>query len=147
MDMIQWDDRFLVGISEIDRQHRDFIKLINRLLIINGTGASEVLAKRMLMELVKYAEYHFISEENIMLILQYEGMDAQHLEHQRIIGVLNGKVSGYLRQTETLEGLLGYLVEWFITHTTTEDRKIGLHAVNRKQVGADIEPVINPALP
>jgi hemerythrin len=146
MDAITWDDRFLVGIGEIDRQHRDFIKLINRLLIVHRTGGSEILAKRMLTELIAYAEYHFVSEENIMFIVQYDGLDAQHQEHEHLLSVLRDKVAGYAKHQETLENLLTYLLEWFIRHTTTEDRKIGAHAAHKK-IGADGEHPIDAAAP
>lgn len=127
MEAIVWKDEYLVGVREIDRQHLDLVKLINRLLIIHRTGDAPPLVKRLLLEIVKFAEYHFVSEENIMLITRYPGFDRQHAEHERIIQVLHERIRKYTHQEETVDDLLGFLVTWFIGHTTIEDRLIGDH--------------------
>lgn len=130
MDAIVWKDDYLVGVREIDRQHQDLVKLINRLLIIHRTGDAPSLVKRLLMEIVKFAEYHFISEENIMIITRYPGFEQQRAEHDRIIGELQARTAAYLEGQESVDGLLTYLVTWFVGHTVHEDKRIGVHVNN-----------------
>jgi hemerythrin len=125
MDLIHWDDKYLVGVEEIDRQHKEFMKLINRLQIVQKGGKGEPMAKRLLLELVKYADYHFVSEENLMLIIHYPEHEEQHREHDKLMKELDRRIVHYGRKAETLEELLEYLHRWFATHTTEEDRKIG----------------------
>lgn len=127
MEAIVWKDEYLVGVREIDRQHQDLVKLINRLLIIHRTGDAPLLVKRLLLEIVKFAEYHFISEENIMIITRYPGFDQQHAEHEHIIAELQKRIDDFVHGHETVDGLLTYLVTWFIGHTTKEDKRIGVH--------------------
>ena len=38
MKQMIWKDEYLTGVEEIDLQHKDFVKLINRLNIIQGYG-------------------------------------------------------------------------------------------------------------
>ncbi len=142
MDAIVWKDDYLVGVREIDRQHQDLVKLINRLLIIHRTGDAPPLVKRLLMEIVKFAEYHFISEENIMIITRFPGLDDQIAEHDRIIADLQRRIARYLEGGETVDGLLTYLVTWFVSHTVKEDKRIGAYINGTDQHGSAVQAAI-----
>jgi hemerythrin len=72
-------------VEEIDRQYKDFLKLINRLNILHGKGDPPVLISRFLRELGAYAAYHFVSEENIMVLLKYPDLSRQEAEHQKLL--------------------------------------------------------------
>lgn len=64
MSEFGWKEIYSVGVEEIDQQHKDFLKLINRLNILQGKGDPPLLISRYLRELGAYAAYHFASEEN-----------------------------------------------------------------------------------
>jgi hemerythrin len=74
MHQIEWKDDYLTGIEEIDTQHKGFVKLINRLSIVQEFGNKKAIAVRLLNELGKYIEYHFASEENIMFLTKYSAL-------------------------------------------------------------------------
>jgi hemerythrin len=74
-----------------------------------------------------YAAYHFVSEENIMYLTRYPDLPRQEAEHGRLLGSFQEKVKGYEEGRIPLEGLIQFLVDWFVSHSTEEDRKIGLH--------------------
>jgi len=38
MDTVVWKESYSIGIPEIDQQHRDFVRLINRLAILHNSG-------------------------------------------------------------------------------------------------------------
>jgi hemerythrin len=48
MHQIEWKDDYLTGIEEIDRQHKDFVKLINRLSIVQEYGDKKAIAVHLL---------------------------------------------------------------------------------------------------
>jgi hemerythrin len=81
MRQIEWIDDFSTGVEEIDRQHKDFVKLINRLNIVQEHGNKKAIAVRLLNELGKYVEYHFASEENIMFLTRYPALERQQQAH------------------------------------------------------------------
>jgi hemerythrin len=132
MSEFGWRVTYSVGVEEIDRQHKDFLKLINRLNILHGKGDPPDLIWRFLQELGAYAAYHFISEENIMVLLKYPGLSRQEVEHQKLLEVFNQKAKDYRAGSEGVDSLLHFLMDWFIAHTTLEDQKIGDHLRQRK---------------
>ena len=64
--MIEWNSDYLVGVDEIDLQHQYFAKLINRIEAKIPSIAHTDVHSPLLTELIYYARFHFLSEENIM---------------------------------------------------------------------------------
>ena len=127
MEDLVWDESYNIGIEEIDRQHMEFIKLLRRFDFGLQNTAPVTLQLRILTELVKYADYHFSSEENIMHLTSYADLAVQQEEHRRILKWLGRRVEGYSRSPQTGTQLAGFLYAWFIDHTQAEDRKIAVH--------------------
>ncbi len=127
MHKISWKDEYMTGVEEIDRQHQDFIKLINRLNIIQGYGDNLEYAKRLMSEVGKYAEYHFISEENIMYLTQYPHLERQQKAHKALLSKYRQWMESYNNRKEVIEDIIKYLEAWFANHTIGEDKKIGEH--------------------
>jgi hemerythrin len=121
---IVWKDTYSVGVEEIDRQHQDFIKLIRRIQIIHEKGDPKDLMVRIIEELGAYAKYHFVSEENIMYLIRYPDLPRQESEHRKLIEAFQKKVKGYEEDEISLDGLIQFLLNWFVEHTTEEDKKI-----------------------
>ena len=60
-DKIEWNDEYLLGILEIDNQHKKLVAIANELFDIT-TGNSEVYKLEMskvLKKLTDYTVYHF----------------------------------------------------------------------------------------
>jgi hemerythrin-like metal-binding protein len=119
-----WDDKYVIGIEEIDRQHMDFVKLVRRFNIGTQKGIPVAVQLRILQELLKYADYHFTSEENIMLFTKYPDLRVQQSEHSKLLNSLDRRIDNYKRAPDHGELLSDFLWEWFVTHTQVEDRKI-----------------------
>ena len=64
--MIFTDD-YLIGIPEIDKQHKHLFELIAEVdQSLEDNADPNVIASRMLYELKEYARYHFSTEEAYM---------------------------------------------------------------------------------
>jgi hemerythrin len=127
MKQLVWDQTFEIGVQEIDLQHKEFIKLLRRFNLGFQNEVPLTMQLRILEELIKYAEYHFCSEENIMLITRYPGVGAQQAEHGKLLVALTRKVEGYKRSPGSGEQLADFLYHWFVSHTQVEDRKFAAH--------------------
>jgi hemerythrin len=132
MSKFSWKETYSVGVEEIDRQHKDFLKLINRLNILHEKGDPPALISRYLRELGAYAAYHFVSEENIMVLVKYPGLSRQEAEHQKLLEAFSQRVKDYQAGSEGVDLRLQFLMDWFVSHTSLEDRKIGDHLSQRK---------------
>jgi len=120
---VAWNDEYCIGIEEIDRQHIDFIKLLNRFNIVFCSGSHIYLQDRILLEISKYFEYHSVSEENLMIISGYPDMEAHKHAHDIFNKALEGKryaiKNGSINGSDIIKHLYNH---WFLHHTQKEDR-------------------------
>jgi hemerythrin len=112
-------------VDEIDTQHRDFVKLINRIQMAHTERYSSDLKNRMAWELWNYAQYHFFSEENLMMLIKYPDLALQQEEHQKLLDLLRGKVKEVEKGQGDLTSLIEFVFHWFKNHTLQLDKKIG----------------------
>lgn len=121
--MLEWNPDYLTGIDEIDFQHQYFVKLINRIESKLASIALDHGQSPLLNELVLYARFHFLSEENFMVEAAYPGLE-EHLKlHQQLIQELNNELQ-MLEQDMTEPGhFVEMLGNWFRDHTLVEDQK------------------------
>lgn len=121
--MLEWNPSYLTGIDEIDLQHKYFLMLINRIESrITSSGLSEG-HNPLLAELVYYAQFHFLSEENIMAEAGYPDLADHKLLHTELIEQLNNEI--LMLESKMVEPLhiVKMLSDWFNDHTLIEDKK------------------------
>jgi hemerythrin len=133
MHHIQWKEEYMTGVEEIDSQHKDFVKLINRLNIIQGYGDSLEYALRLMMEVGKYADYHFTCEENLMYLTKCPHLELQQKEHEALLREYREWVQRYESHGVIIDDLIKYLEGWFAKHTVEEDKKIGQYLQSQKK--------------
>jgi hemerythrin len=132
MTALTWKDEYSIGIEEIDKQHMDFVKLMNRFVVLFESRAHLRLQDRILLELHKYSEYHFVSEENLMIIYKYPEMANHEQEHKVLLKTFQNKVSGLREGRVNGTDLIKYLASWFLQHTQEEDRRFAQY-INQRQ--------------
>ncbi len=124
MGDIEWKEKYSVGIHRIDYQHRYFAELINWLnKTLPSTGDLE-LRRLYVKEVVQYAQFHFISEENFMQAIGYDEAEAHTKLHNQLIERLSDHVVRFQFDGEDTPEFMRFLEEWFIEHTVNEDKKI-----------------------
>ncbi|HVN71462.1 MAG TPA: bacteriohemerythrin [Desulfomonilia bacterium] len=133
MHQIEWKDEYLTDVDEIDLQHKSFVKLINRLNIVHDFNNKKAIAIRILSEIEKYAQYHFISEENIMFLTRYPAIDRQQQAHAALLDEFIHRVQSYMNDKGTIEDIIIFLEAWFVRHTVEEDKKIGTYIKDTKK--------------
>jgi len=138
MAYLDWQDRFSIGIEEIDNQHKKIIEMINRLdkSRIDGNFGSEVNV--VLVQLVKYSMEHFKYEEDLMQRMKFADAEKHRELHaeltEQIVVLLRRVKQGY--NINVFE-VISILKSWMIDHIRKEDRKFGKHV----QMLSQKEPV------
>lgn len=127
MKDLRWDDRFNVGHPRIDHEHQVFLDLIRSVHRAAEDGATAERVHRLLTEVRKYADFHFYSEENLMLDCAYPDYEAHRGEHQRLLASLDDKLQRYRGGALGLADLVEFLFTWFALHTTGSDKKIAAY--------------------
>ncbi len=63
MALMQWNEKMSVGMTELDADHKELIKVINQLGTIAEDEARQSAIRQSLFGLLRYAEYHLAREE------------------------------------------------------------------------------------
>jgi hemerythrin len=128
MKDLELDQVLLVGIDEIDDDHRRLVELFNMLNHAVAESVSPDYLAAILEELVNCTVWHFSHEERLMLKYGYEGYADHKKEHEALISSVrelqkNVLKAGILVANEDLE----YLEGWLTGHILSNDMKLGAH--------------------
>lgn len=125
--MFVWDTKYEIGNELIDSQHRVFVLLLNKLAINVARGTNREYLFRVLNELKKYAEFHFLSEENLMYECQYPGIKAHEQIHSGILVDLNLLLERVAQDRAYPEEVVNFIKNWIFNHIAHEDKRIAEH--------------------
>lgn len=128
MAYIDWTEEFSVNVREIDAHHKkllDYINILHQSLLDNkGSEAQKIIVDGM----VDYTDFHFTSEERLMLRHNYPRYQKHKLEHGKFTAMaldlqkrING--SGFVL---TLE-ILAFLKNWLQEHILVSDKEFSQH--------------------
>ena len=122
--MIEWDDKYCVGIKRIDNDHKRYIDTLNKLILLKKNNETPDGIKQVLREMTNYVLTHFKTEETYMLEINYPEYQNHKNEHHdfamKIISYLDKVVNGeYEIACEILEDLKS----WLVNHIQSTDLK------------------------
>jgi methyl-accepting chemotaxis protein/hemerythrin len=123
-EYMPWSKELELGVSLIDDQHKQLIKLINELYNGIQDNKGKVILEKILDDLVQYTVYHFDTEEDIFRKYGYSG----EKEHVQIHENLKATVSELKQKVQSGEAVIGFnvisfLENWIKNHILIEDRK------------------------
>ena len=78
------DERLVTCNEMIDRQHKEMIDKINKLLDSCETRKDKVVAVKTLDYLADYTEFHFSEEEKLQESINYPGIAEHKKEHDKL---------------------------------------------------------------
>jgi hemerythrin len=120
----EWKPAYETGHQRIDFEHRIFLDLIIQIEAELTADAPVEKIGRRLTELYKYADFHFYSEESIMIDLSFPGIEEHRKIHTALLEELSRFILSMSIDLIRQNDLIGFLVQWFSNHTTREDIKI-----------------------
>ena len=129
--MYQFTEDCLIGVDQIDNEHRRLFELVNEvanLLIKNDINRSDVNA--VLMELDEYAVMHFKHEEEYMQQINDPELSKQKEQHQKFVLKVREIIQGDLEtknDKETLTNVVEYVARWLFSHILSSDTMIGVY--------------------
>ena len=130
-DVFVWDRQFETGISEIDRQHRKLVQLINtlgRMLVVETE--TEFFVKSLFGvfdELADYVDYHFRFEEELMGRYHCDkehGDTHKHAHVEFIRQITEARGAANQHPAEVTGRTLTFLSKWLMTHIVGTDMRM-----------------------
>lgn len=121
---IPWEDKYSIGINEMDNEHKELLRKINTLIKAMNTNKGITKAFNDLKE---YTLYHFEDEEKLMREINYPSYESHKRVHEKL-------VSNVLKfESQLMEGkldraqLASFLKNWLFTHIMGIDVKYAAH--------------------
>lgn len=139
-DPIEWNDKLVTGVAEIDKQHRVLVDAINDANVRLMADHDIALVEQITKDLLSYAIYHFETEEDLMQQFGYQETSAedaalhqkQHREFSaQVIAVRDGLRDG---RSISREDLLSFLNGWLVNHIMSTDQRLGAF-IRQKRAG------------
>ena len=119
-----WEDKYSVGVVEIDNQHKRMFVVINELLDAIDTNTTSEHLMDIIESLVKYKIFHFETEEKYFRDFNYDGADDHIAKHHEFNDKLNALKAKYPQPTvEFAFELVDFLEDWLIYHLMVVDQK------------------------
>lgn len=124
-----WQEEFNIGVSSIDREHRQLLRIINKLFALRQEEKDNQWACQEAIKFFKtHAIRHFADEEEYMESIGYEGLEQHKRVHKGFRENTLPALEQELKRTEyspdAVDHFLGVCAGWLIGHTLTEDRAI-----------------------
>lgn len=121
---LAWRPEFETGYYRIDWEHRVFLDLVAELVREADGDAEHSFVLRLVHELYKYADFHFFSEERVMVKVRHPEYDHHRLAHKALLEELRVFADSMAMDRFQIQPMARFLVRWFVTHTANEDHKL-----------------------
>ena len=122
IDKMEWDQKFSVGIDEIDTHQKKMFELFNSLIEMKQQKIDTKAYTNMISEIHDYSKLYFSSEEKILKKRGYPDYESHTKCHRQFIRSsisLRREIAEDLNNL-TLEVILE-MRDWLVNHIETSD--------------------------
>lgn len=127
--MYQFTDDCLLGVEELDNEHRRLFQMINEAISLSSqTEDVTRIAQNLLLNVKDYANTHIAHEEAYMEKIHDPELPLQKKQHAIFVEKINGfslDMASPEATKASLNELLVYLVRWLYNHILSSDMMIG----------------------
>lgn len=128
MSKLEWQERYSVGVDEIDADHHEMVSIINKLDDLMSCGKTRDGLPSIMGRLVDYTHGHFQREEALMAQYRYPGIDLHRQAHEEFIAKFSDIQTALLQGNYAVSiTLFSLLQNWLIDHIMVADRNLGKH--------------------
>lgn len=124
MAFFTWDQKYVLGVADIDGQHQRLVAMMEELHEAMRAGKGADILDKIIMKLRTYTMTHFLAEEKRMQEVNYPDYAHHKNQHQEFIS----KITEFQRhRAENKVGLsmnvMNFLKEWLVNHIMGTDKK------------------------
>ena len=126
MAVLNWEEKYSVGVRELDSQHKQLIAILNELYDAMQSQKTNDILGQIISKLINYTKVHFTSEERYMTQYNYPDLASQKREHaaftEKVLAFQEAFNSG---RTSLSVSVTSFLKDWLVNHISGSDKKYG----------------------
>lgn len=127
--MLDWHERYEVGVESIDHAHREIFRVINRLhKMVHMGGNTQWAAAEAVKYLRTYVVKHFEDEEAFMRSINFRDYEAHKAIHDgmrhRIVPRLYSRMENRKYSEDAIHQFLDICGKWMSRHIIGHDREL-----------------------
>ncbi|MDR2068710.1 MAG: bacteriohemerythrin [Spirochaetaceae bacterium] len=137
--LVEWDDRYSVGIPLVDEQHKELVNMTNALYeaCLAGDEAARAYFLQAIHGTVDYVKYHFAAEEKILENVRYPDIIEHKRAHESFVKKIFEDVKSFEAGKKFVPNVfVRYLKDWILTHIAVEDKRYAEYIFSLKKQGA-----------
>ncbi|MBF0343128.1 MAG: hemerythrin family protein [Nitrospirae bacterium] len=123
MAFIDWSSKIAVNVTEIDKQHKKLVDIVNELYSAMTGGKGAAVMGKVLTELIDYTKYHFATEEKMIVQYKYSDNNTHKSEHDKLTKqVLDLKKQFDEGKMVVTVEVMNFLKNWLGEHILNKDK-------------------------
>ena len=123
----RWNASLETGQMLMDLEHRLLFLLFRRLDVAVKTGHPRAAVNHIVNEVIRFVEFHFVSEENIMRETGYPELLEHQALHAELLATLRVHASKVVGHSELPADLLAFINRWQVEHIAYHDQHMALY--------------------
>lgn len=124
MAFFEWNEKYSVGVRELDAQHKQLIAILSELYEAMQAGKANDVMGQIINKLVNYTKTHFSTEEKYMSQYGYPDLAAQQREHavftDKVLKFKEDFDSGRMSMSVSVTS---FVKDWLVNHISVSDKK------------------------
>lgn len=127
--MPEWEERYSIGVEQIDAAHRELFSVITRLRNTLSThGNTRWTATEIVKYFKNYVLKHFAEEERFMLSVGFKDYEQHKAIHDGMRDKILPKLVSYLESSEYSDEAIDQFCiigeQWLSKHILRQDREL-----------------------
>lgn len=125
MSFFVWDERYRLGVNQIDADHGRLIFLVNQLHDAMETGQAKAMLGMLFTELIDYTKVHFAHEAALMKQYDYPEVPSHAFEHAQLARKVLDLQKRFEEGSATVSlQTAEFLRSWLSQHILESDRNL-----------------------
>jgi len=122
---ITWSSELALGIDEIDDQHKVLVEILNDVYdAVNSGNKDEKKLKKIVDGMLRYVNFHFVTEEMKMIKSNYGDYKKHKAQHDAFVEKALEFQAAFREGSVNLpENMMNFLKDWLINHIQGTDRE------------------------
>jgi hemerythrin len=134
MAYFEWKQEYSVGVAKLDDEHKELVRLLNSLYEAFKQGKGRDALGLIIAKLIKYTQTHFSSEESIMMLNGYPGLELHRDKHRKMAAKVQRIHQKFQRgEIRNPIEISNFLKDWLQKHIQGTDKLYGPY-LNKKGI-------------